>query len=103
MIKNLFFDLPLSPAQIDDFGVKSDDHYRALKALLLNDTRDNVQEQSIIELTANKFKELDEAIGNGEKLNALVEKYAPAYTEVVFFYTIWDEMRQLEDELNLFK
>ena len=36
LVNNLILDRPLSPAQITDFGVDSEDHYRALKTILLD-------------------------------------------------------------------
>jgi hypothetical protein len=104
LISNMLFDLPLSMAQCDDFGVKTADHYRALKAVLfyspLDDDPDATKEQVMNEF-GQKAKQLDEALGYGEKLNQLIKQHAPQYADVVSFYTIWDEQRKLEAELGI--
>ena len=82
LLNNLSLDLPLSPAQITDFGVETDQHYRALRGVLFSEER-SVDLSEIAE-------QFEEALGNGPKLTALVEKYAPEYKGVVF-KTDYDE------------
>jgi len=43
--------------------------------------------------------ELDQAFGNGPKLTALVKKYAPEYSDLIF-KTSWDEIRSAEQLLR---
>jgi predicted HAD superfamily phosphohydrolase len=100
-------------AQCDDFGVQSDDHYRALKAVLMQDSSEDFEVGDLFEvdeffaylskIEIRKFQELEQALGYGERLNQLVKKYAPEYVGVVTFRTIWDEQRELEAELKQVK
>ncbi|MCC6457992.1 MAG: hypothetical protein IT328_23760 [Caldilineaceae bacterium] len=83
LICTLSLDLPLTPATINDFGVTTDTHYRALRAVL--DAMDPVGLQQLGE-------ELDCAIGDGPALTKLVQKYAPQYKDVRF-ETPWDDLR----------
>ena len=88
---NLLFDLPLSPPEIVDFGIDSDTHYYALRAVLKANDEDKA--------TLRQFlPELDAAYGHGAKLNALVKRYAPAYAEQVRFWTSWDGIMGRTDE-----
>ena len=80
LIIEMALDLPLNRLVCDDFGVQSAEHYRALRECMYAAT----QEKTIVEVA----KEFDQALGNGEKLTALVKKYAPDYA--VSFTTIWD-------------
>lgn len=82
LICNLSFDLPLTPAQINDFGVASDDHYRALRAVL------NAEESGGLRQVG---EELDQAMCNGRALTKLVQKYAPEF-KALRFETSWDEL-----------
>ena len=91
----LLFDLSLTPPELVDFGVDTDNHYRALKAVLLGglasaDARSAVHQTD--QALCERVKELDHAYGHGPRLNALVRKYAPAYAQMVHFYTSWDEL-----------
>jgi hypothetical protein len=96
LMANLMFDLPLTPAQRDDFGVETDDHYRALKAVLFNDKEDSEEAtEAEIQLELEKrLVELDRACGNGPALTALVKKYAPEFAGITF-KTFYDVLRQL--------
>jgi hypothetical protein len=80
-------------AQCQDFGVETDNHYRALKAVLFNDLPGMVEEPF-----EQRFLELEEANGNGNKLNSLVKKYAPEWVGKIEFWTLWDEMYGREKE-----
>ena len=96
-------------ALIVDFGVESADHYRALKAAIFDDETDGMDEgneegvaleQRQRALVQERIVELDAAYGNAAKLNALIQRYAPAYTACVHFNpTDWDylEGRALPD------
>ena len=90
-VSRLLWDLPLTPPQLVDFGIDSKDHYRALRAALINDNPNGeVQDQDGYKRELRKrVIELDKAYGNGPKLTALVKKYAPEYGAVVFT-TSWD-------------
>lgn len=77
LVSRLLLDLSLTPAATVDFGVDSDDHYRALKNVVFN----ALEVGSAVELG----KELDQACGNGLRLEALVRKYAPVWADVVTF------------------
>lgn len=78
----LMLDLPLTPGAIVDFGVDSPQHYQALQAVI-----HTTVPVSLVLLG----KELDQALGNGSAIAALVQKYAPAYKDVSF-KTVWDEL-----------
>ena len=97
LVNRIMLDLPLAPPHLVDFGVDTPDHYRALRAVLINDGALTV-ESSMNEVLgeANKrIMELDQAYGNGAKLMALVRKYAPQYVGLTF-ETGWDEIRSAE-------
>lgn len=81
-LERIVLDLPLSNVVCDDFGVESAAHYRALRECICV----AIEEKSIDEVA----EELDQALGNGKKLTALVKKYAPDYA--VTFHTIWDDL-----------
>lgn len=92
LVTRLLLDLPLSPATAVDFGVASDDHYRALKAVLKTDKE---SDDAILQDMRDRVMALETAMGKGEKLNALVQKYAPHYVNIVHFRTDWDEVDTL--------
>ena len=79
----LLLDLPLTPAVSDDFGVTTPRHYQALQAVV-----NTTMSVSPVELG----QELDQALGNGLALTALVQQHAPAFQDVRFA-TIWDALR----------
>ena len=82
LLCNLALDLPLTPGAINDFGVATADHYRALRAVL-----DAVKPEGLRQLG----QELDQAMCNGPALTKLVQKYAPEF-KALRFETPWDEM-----------
>lgn len=82
LVWNLTMDLPMEVPLIADFGIKTETHYRALKAVL--ETEAQIEFEDLV-------KELDAAYGNGPALTALVEKYAPQFKGLVF-ETVWDEL-----------
>jgi hypothetical protein len=95
MAISLFFDLPLTPAALNDFGVDTANHYRALNEVLFGGSasdEESVDDHKAYQALCERVKELDQALGNGSMLNALVRKYAPAYAQVVHFHTSWDEI-----------
>lgn len=65
-----------SPAAICDFGIDSTEHLGALQHAIKHD---GVTEQ-----------QLDEALGNGPKLTALIREDNPYYG--VQFHTSWDDL-----------
>jgi hypothetical protein len=96
LISQLLLDLPLTPAMLVDFGVDSENHYRALKEVLSVEEEGHPdQDERVIAAQATerlrqRIVELNAAIGNGTMLNALVKKYAPQYTNTVQFCTSMD-------------
>ena len=89
LVGNLTLDLPMDPPLMTDFGIDSDNHYRALRAVLFNEDHEETPAEA--EETANKRMQfLDDAHGNGPRLNALVKLYAPEYADHVKFETSWD-------------
>jgi len=100
LVTHLLLDLPLEPALIVDFGVESADHYRALKAAIFDEETDGMDEgneegvaleQRQRAVVQERIVELDAAYGNAANLNALIQRYAPAYTELAYFNpTDWD-------------
>jgi len=78
-----------------DFGVDSANHYRALKEILFIESEaveDEFDEPGVSEELRQRILALDDALGNGPKLNALVKRFAPAYAGKVHFHTSWDEL-----------
>jgi hypothetical protein len=100
LVTHLLLDWPLEPALIVDFGVASADHYRALKAAIfdgegdtvdVSDAADGTLAQRQRALVQARIVELDAAYGNAAKLNALIQRYAPAYKGRAHFNpTDWD-------------
>jgi hypothetical protein len=89
LVERLLWDLPLTPAQCTDFGVVSENHYRALRAVLVDNAEQEDAEETYHELR-RRIVELDNAYGNGPMLNALIKQYAPEYAKLVKFSTSWD-------------
>lgn len=109
LVNQLMFDLPLPIPVIIDFGVDSDNHYGALKKVLLNDdawsdTNAGEDYPVVEEKSTQRFRqrilEIDESYGNGPMLNNLVKKYAPQYAKVVHFHTSWDVIYGREENLS---
>ena len=78
----LSLDLPLTPGALNDFGVVTADHYRALRTVL-----DAVKPEDLRQLG----QELDHTMCSGPALTKLVHKYAPEF-KALRFETPWDEM-----------
>lgn len=96
LVTSLMWDLPLTNAQCDDFGVVTANHYRALRAVLMYEPEGaGLPPEEVKADLRERILELDAAMGNGRKLTALVRKYAPQYDLV--FETIWDGFIALED------
>ncbi len=89
LVGNLTLDLPMDPPLITDFGIDSDNHYRALRAVLFNEPHEEIPEEAE-EAVSTRMQFLDDAHGNGPRLNALVKLYAPEYADHVKFETSWD-------------
>ena len=94
---NLALDKPLTPAQMNDFGVETAMHYRALRAVIFYDEADGeeLDEVRIQRGLQKRLAELDQALGNGPALTALVRKYAPQFAGITF-ETPYDIMREFE-------
>jgi hypothetical protein len=95
LVDQLCLDLPLPLPVVVDFGVDTADHYRALRAICLNDPQqedfDPDDQDQVNRELRKRIVELDQAYGNGPKLTALVKKYAPEYSELTFA-TAWDAL-----------
>jgi hypothetical protein len=93
LVNQLCLDLPLSIPMTTDFGVDTAAHYRALRAILINDpVREDFDPNDPVQTRQELRKrivELDQACGNGPRLTALVKKYAPQYRAIIFT-TSWD-------------
>jgi hypothetical protein len=104
LVEHLLADRPLMPASIVDFGVDSPEHYRALKAVLLSESdfsETELEAGRALEGLRKRILELEAALGNGSRLNALVKRYAPEYVGRVQFQTDWDVLLgRLEDRSN---
>ena len=97
LVARLFFDLPMTASLVADFGIRSEDHYRALRTALWYtaddiETGDDDNEEHAASLSdlRQRIVALDAAYGNGPRLNAFVRQYAPAYAAQVRFETVWD-------------
>ena len=77
---SLMLDLPPDVTQVEDFGITSPEHYRALNAVMdaLIETKGLARCASV----------LDQAMGNGQQLTELVRTFAPGHQ--VTFTTLWD-------------
>lgn len=98
LVEHLMLDEPLTPSETIDFGVDSEHHYRALQ-IMLRDTCSGWDEAvdaegygNILLLLHSIITELDRALGDGAKLNALVRKYVPEYADCASFETTWDKL-----------
>ena len=93
LVDQLCLDLPLSIPMTADFGVDTADHYRALRAILMNDPeREDFDPDDPVQVhreIRKRILELDQACSNGPRLTALVKKYAPEYSAITFT-TSWD-------------
>jgi hypothetical protein len=96
LVEALLLDVPLSPTGTVDFGVASAPHYRALREVLyipmeeVDDEHDLVASANVQNELRQRIVELDQALGNGAAINALVKRYAPQYAGRVTFQTSWD-------------
>ncbi len=78
----LVLDIWPSPATCQDFGIETTEHLGALQwAARVDDVT---------------LEQLEEALGYGEKLNALISPTNPY--RGVSFHTAWDEIRLMGDE-----
>jgi len=95
-VGRLLFDLPPSPAMVTDFGVESEDHYRALKDALfaaqVEIEADAEEGGAVLFGLRQRMVELDRALGNGARLTAFVRQYAPHMAKQVRFHTFWDTL-----------
>ena len=76
LVMALLLDSGLSPAERTDFGITSDDHYRAI--------RDAVDECIETQGRGPVLTALDQALGDGPKITAFVRQYAPHWSGIVF-------------------
>jgi hypothetical protein len=76
LVMGLLIDSGLTPAQRTDFGITTDDHYRAM--------RDAVDDAVETRGLGPVLTALDNALGNGEKITAFVQRHAPHWSGIVF-------------------
>lgn len=98
LVENLLLEMPLSPAQTVDFGVDTQAHYRTLQMMVLNALGKATRNDFTLAALRQVMIELDQALGNGPKLNALVKQYMPTYAPSVHFHTSWDKIYGRSDE-----
>ena len=98
LVLHLLLDLPLTPPLVGDFGIRSADHYRALKTALFAAQEDVEAAEKDDDGAASlaglrkRILALDAAYGQGARLTAFVREYAPLYAERVRFHTVWDAL-----------
>jgi hypothetical protein len=96
LVEHLMLDLPLTPAEVVDFGVDTPDHYRVLQIIVRDaggvgvDLEDEVSYGLVLLEMQRIIAELDQALGNSAKLNEMVHSYVPEYADRVKFRTSWD-------------
>ena len=76
LVMGLLIDSGLTPAERTDFGITSDDHYRAL--------RDAVDDCIETQGMGPVLTALDQALGDGAKITAFVQQYAPHWSGIRF-------------------
>jgi len=88
LVAHLMLNMPLTPAAVVDFGVDTENHYRALQTMVRNaygDGADGEDDQTsgftLLKLH-RVIVELDKALGNSARLNALVKTYVPEYANL---------------------
>lgn len=77
LVESLLLDVLPRPAAICDFGIDSPEHYAALKFGYIGEFYTD--------------EELDEALGDGQKITALVARQGGSFGKVVF-RTAYDDM-----------
>jgi len=88
LVEHCLLDLPLSAPAVIDFGLDTPNHYRALRAVLFGDDVDEPQaDEAVDSALRQRIIALDEVLGNGPKLDALVRTCAPQYAKLVQFRT----------------
>ena len=96
LVEHLILDMPLTPEEIVDFGVDTQNHYRVLQTIVRDACGDDAflddeRECGFILLEMHRIiVELDRALGNSAKLNELVHTYVPEYAGIVRFHTTRD-------------
>src|SRR5687767_14396047 len=98
LVLGLVLDEELTPATLVDFGIDSDLHRFALRALFpdLKWLYLRLRQQNTITGAAlrQRIIKLDAALGYGDRLNALIKRYAPAVASIAHFHTSWDVIYQ---------
>jgi hypothetical protein len=106
LVEHLLLDLPLTPAEVIDFGVDTENHYRALQILVRDACGDGTELEdeeicgSYLLQLRQVIGELDSALGNSARLNALVQTYVPEYARLVQFRTTWDVLLERNDKAS---
>lgn len=86
LVQCVLLDVPLPAPVVIDFGLDTPNHYRALKEVLFGDGVETHQTpEQVDSALRQRIIALDEALGDGPKLTALVRTYAPQYAERVQF------------------
>ena len=81
VVMGLLLDSGLTPAQRTDFGITSDDHYRTL--------RDAAEEFIETRGMGPLLTALDRALGDGPKITAFVQQYAPLLNAALSLRRHW--------------
>ncbi len=96
LVEHLTLNQPLTAEEVVAFAVDTQMHYRALQSIVEDacqgweDIEDEEGYGLILHLLRGVIVDLDRAIGNSDKLNALIYTYIPAYGSLVHFHTTWD-------------
>jgi hypothetical protein len=100
LLKYYLLDLPLPASVAVEFGIDSMTHYMAIKAVLFGEVKETYTPEQGKQALHRRIVELDDVVGNGPRLNALVRKYAPQYAEGIHFETAWDVLYGRTDKLG---
>jgi hypothetical protein len=96
LVEHLLLDMPLEPAEAIDFGVDTNEHYRALQWMVQDACRgwENVEDEEgyglILYGLCSIIVELDRARNDSAKLNALLRTYVPTFEDLIRFQTTRD-------------
>ena len=88
LVQCIIWELPLTPETQKLFGNDTADHYKALDAILFGfEDATDADEAVVLRSLKQRIEALDAACGSGQRLNALMLKYAPEYADRVHFTT----------------
>jgi hypothetical protein len=98
LVEHLMLGEPLTPDEVIHFGVDTQLHYQVLQAIVQDacgeeaDLDDELTCGFILLEMHRVLVELDRAIGDSAKLNALVHTHEPGYVGRVQFHTTRDRL-----------